>query len=807
MIRHIAAACRGRLAHLAELFDRAAMLVLLARVLQNFNGFLLSVLLVRNFGLAAAGTLAMATVGVVVLALLGTFGLIYTLPRIAVPLAQRTTLGFLAALASVPLSLPAIVLLGVCTGVSAQEASAIILFALGGTFFAQCNIANALQVLHGRPEQTVIQPVANLIGLGLAAAFAPSLVVFAAILAVCRLAGTLAAFLVLPRAPMRLGDAIGHAGASLRFITADAINLGADQLTVLVVSTLISRGELGLLGLCRQLLTVSDTPGWSQMQADYPALVTDPARATPAVRRKMLWLGPVCGLGVALAAVPLALWGYGVSGLALLGPLILCSVPWRYLLCVQDVWLRAVGAARRANSVSVLRCVLGLLLVPGGALAGSLVVGPAFAGGALGAVIGMMLHTAASTWITGRAAAQLGYPNHAPRPVRPAAARPVIQVLAAEALHAATAHQSCAQDGAPALSVVIPAYNVAPYIAAAVELALDQSFTDLEVIVIDDGSTDATPSVLAELQRRRADPRLRIVRQDNKGLSGARNSGIRLARGALIGFLDGDDLWRAEKAAQHVAAFAQAPGLGISFSHSEYLTDDGKPTGSLLIAGAAAPSLHAMIRRNHIGNGSTPVVRRACFELAGVFCEDLHSCEDYEMWCRILCETEYRAELVPLPLTFYRLRGASLSFNFPKFLANADRAMALLRARMPYLPARVLRAGHAEHYRIAAWKAVSTGQTRTGLRLLARAVRLRPALLLVDWRAGGTLAGALLPPQVRAWLARVVRARKQGQGAALDPPGGGGPLDPETSKLLDRFIQYGAPVEGGSTRGVVGGPW
>ncbi len=759
----------GRLLHLVDLFGRGAILVLLARVLQNFNGFLLSILLVRNFGLAAAGTLAMATVGIVVLALLGTFGLIYTLPRIAAPLPQRTTLGFLAALASVPLSLPAIVLLGVCTGVSAEEAIAIILFALGGTFFAQCNIANAMQVLHGRPGQTVIQPLANLIGLGLAAVFAQSLVMFALILAVLRLAGTLAAFLALPRAPMAVGEAIGHVRASLRFITADAINLGADQLTVLVVSTLISRGELGLLGLCRQLLTVSDTPGWSQMQADYPALVADPARATTLVRRKMLWLGPVCGLGVGLAAVPLALWGYGVTGLALLGPLIQCSVPWRYLLCVQDVWLRAVGAARRANAVSMLRCLLGLLLVPGGALAGTLVAGSALAGGALGAVIGMMLHTIASTWITGRAASELGYPDRAPLPSS-SAANP-----APPATGIGAVNQSVGQDGAPALSIVIPAYNVAPYIAAAVESALDQSFTDLEIIVIDDGSTDTTPDVLETLRQRRADPRLRIVRQDNKGLSGARNSGIRLARGTLIGFLDGDDLWRPEKAAHHIAAFARAPGLGISFSHSEYLTEDGLPTGRLLMAGAAAPSLHAMVRRNHLGNGSTPVVRRACFDLAGLFCEELQSCEDYEMWCRILCETPYYAALVPLPLTFYRLRETSLSFNFAKFLDNADRAMARLRARMPYLPARVLRAGHAEHYRIAAWKAVSTGQARTGLRLLARAVRLRPALLLVDWRAAATLLGALLPAWVRE---RLVKASKQGKGSALDPPGVSGPLDP-----------------------------
>ncbi len=79
----------------------------------------------------------------------------------------------------------------------------------------------------------------------------------------------------------------------------------------------------------------------------------------------------------------------------------------------------------------------------------------------------------------------------------------------------------------PMLSVVIPAYNVAAYIEAAVESALDQTFRDLEVIVVDDGCTDETPVVLAALAERRRDSRLRIVRQANGGLANARNAGIR----------------------------------------------------------------------------------------------------------------------------------------------------------------------------------------------------------------------------------------------------------------------------------------
>src|SRR5689334_849057 len=106
---------------------------------------------------------------------------------------------------------------------------------------------------------------------------------------------------------------------------------------------------------------------------------------------------------------------------------------------------------------------------------------------------------------------------------------------------------------APTLSVIIPAYNVESYIETAVVSALDQTFTDLEVIVVDDGSTDGTAKVLQAIANRRDDPRLLILTQQNRGLSSARNAGIGHARGEFIGLLDGDDAWRPEKADKHVA--------------------------------------------------------------------------------------------------------------------------------------------------------------------------------------------------------------------------------------------------------------
>lgn len=310
----------------------------------------------------------------------------------------------------------------------------------------------------------------------------------------------------------------------------------------------------------------------------------------------------------------------------------------------------------------------------------------------------------------------------------------------------------------PVLSIVIPAYNVAPYIRVCVESALAQTFRDLEVIVVDDGSTDDTPKILQALQNECRDSRLRIIRQANAGLSGARNSGIRAARGRYIGFLDGDDIWVDSKAERHVAVLDSDSSIGITFSNSEYIAEDGARTHTFLLSGSASPRLHDMIRRNHVGNGSTPVVRHVCFDLAGLFREDLRSCEDYEMWCRILLKAPCQAILIPDPLTFYRVRTNSLSFGFTKFIENSERAVGHLQAGMPNVPAWLFRSARAEHHRIAAWKAISANQRSVGLRLLRQAIRLWP-YILADWRATATLLAGILPPGLRANLVLAAKNR------------------------------------------------
>ena len=133
----------------------------------------------------------------------------------------------------------------------------------------------------------------------------------------------------------------------------------------------------------------------------------------------------------------------------------------------------------------------------------------------------------------------------------------------------------------PLVSVVMPAFNCAAYVEEAVRSALAQTENDLELIVVDDGSTDETPGILSRLTRE--DSRLRIYRQPNSGKAAiARNAGIARARGHFVAFLDGDDLFHPQLLERTLAVFKRLPDVGLVFSDYAFMQGAKvEPTGNL----------------------------------------------------------------------------------------------------------------------------------------------------------------------------------------------------------------------------------
>ncbi|HEX8374057.1 MAG TPA: hypothetical protein VF606_02645, partial [Geminicoccaceae bacterium] len=355
----------GRLA--SGLLDREASVLLLARLAQNANGFLLSVLLVRQFGLAAAGTATVATIAITALALLGTAGLPFSLAREGAGVAERNATGLAASALVVPLALPAIALYAWLASRGVEEAVAVGLLALGGLFFAQVNVLNALLVLQGRVQLSFIPPLANLAGLGVAAATASSLAGFAAVLALFRLAGVAMVYARLDLAPVAPRAVLARVRAGAAFLTTDAINLGSDQLVLLLVSYLLPREALGLVGLCRQLMTVAETPGWSLVQSRYPELVSRAGAGFPHLRGRIVRLSLLCSAVTLPAAWLLGTQLYEAPALCPLAVVFAAALPARDLGNLYEQTMRALGAVRSSNQVAALRFAVAVVALPAAA--------------------------------------------------------------------------------------------------------------------------------------------------------------------------------------------------------------------------------------------------------------------------------------------------------------------------------------------------------------------------------------------------------------------------------------------------------
>jgi len=218
----------------------------------------------------------------------------------------------------------------------------------------------------------------------------------------------------------------------------------------------------------------------------------------------------------------------------------------------------------------------------------------------------------------------------------------------------------------PRVSVVIPTWNRRRHLEEAIASVLAQTYTDYEIVVVDDGSTDDTR---AWLEGPGTDRRVVTLRQENRGSSSARNAGIRAARGELIAFLDSDDLWLPRKLESQVALFDRNPAVGFVFCGSAQVDGNGATSMSRIptpdFRGRAAL---AMIRRNMMPTPTVVVRKRLALE-AGPMYEDLRFGEDWNYWIRIAarCETDF----VPEVLVHFRDTPGSLSrLDFDAFRAN-----------------------------------------------------------------------------------------------------------------------------------------
>lgn len=212
----------------------------------------------------------------------------------------------------------------------------------------------------------------------------------------------------------------------------------------------------------------------------------------------------------------------------------------------------------------------------------------------------------------------------------------------------------------PRVTAIIPVYNGAKFVSQAIESVLTQTFSDWEIVLVDDGSTDETRATVQPYIAR-AGEMFRYVYQENQGLAAARNTAIRHARSDLLALLDADDVWEPDRLAHSVAALDGSPAAGLAHGKVIRMNADGgfidiPPADPRYLNGKIAK--HIYMRRAHI-QCPTVTFRKACIDAVGGFDRDLRATEDRDLWFRIA--ERFDVVFVDRVLARYRMSPNSMS--------------------------------------------------------------------------------------------------------------------------------------------------
>lgn len=288
---------------------------------------------------------------------------------------------------------------------------------------------------------------------------------------------------------------------------------------------------------------------------------------------------------------------------------------------------------------------------------------------------------------------------------------------------------------APLVSVVVPAHNAAETLEATLLSASAQTHRNLEILVIDDGSTDRTAAIAEDIAAR--DPRISLLSQPNRGVAAARNLGLSRARGEFVAPLDADDLWHPTKIEKQLAAFLapRATDVGFVYTFARIVDPRGRVVHSRWPDICRGDVLYRHILLNFVSNGSSILFRRdAAQELGGYNVrlreKGLEGCEDWDLQLRLA--ERYAVEVVPEYLVGYRSHPRQMSRQRDRMLRSSLHvALDVLAAQRTVPPGLVSWTIGLRHARL--WLVeFRAGRPLDAVRTLARALRHDPAITVLD---------------------------------------------------------------------------
>jgi glycosyltransferase involved in cell wall biosynthesis len=299
------------------------------------------------------------------------------------------------------------------------------------------------------------------------------------------------------------------------------------------------------------------------------------------------------------------------------------------------------------------------------------------------------------------------------------------------------------------VSVIVPAYNAENFIGETLNSVLSQTYENIEVIVVDDGSRDLTAAIAKNAARR--DRRVKLLRQQNLGVAAARNLAIERASGEYIAPLDADDIWYPSKVEKQVQSLeGGGPNSGVSYCWCISINERGKVLGLGPRWDLEGQVYQPLVLRNFIGNASVPLFRRNYLEKVGGYNPDLRAqqaqgCEDWEVCLRLAEICEFR--VVTEYLAAYRCYSQSMSYDHSAMAKSYALVLEQVQRKHDEIAARVYRWSKGMFYLYLAAKSNASGDLRSTYRWLGRAARQDWSVLLLPWVDGQLVKGTL------RWLA------------------------------------------------------
>ncbi|MEO1095007.1 MAG: glycosyltransferase family A protein [Cyanobacteria bacterium J06638_28] len=276
--------------------------------------------------------------------------------------------------------------------------------------------------------------------------------------------------------------------------------------------------------------------------------------------------------------------------------------------------------------------------------------------------------------------------------------------------------------------MIIPAYNAARFLPQTLASIQAQTYQNLEILVVDDGSCDRTPQIVQALAQQ--DSRIQLVQQANGGVAAARNRGIHQAKGDFIAPIDADDLWFPEAVEKLVNQFQKScPHVGVVYAWSIDIDEQAQPSGGFHGAKVVGNVYKTLICHNFLGNASSTLIRKTCLDGVGGYdpqlkAQNAQGCEDWDLYLRLA--ERFQFAVVPEFLVGYRKVASSMSGDFSQMARSQALMLKAVQSQHPEIPSVLYRLSRSSFYLYLAYQCDLAGNAHRSLAWLKEAAIVDP---------------------------------------------------------------------------------